>query len=324
MFMIAGYWVTQIIRAAATYSLADHLADGPRTAKDIATAEGLDLGATERLLRTCASLGLAAAAENGTFASTELLRTLEDDVPRSLKGWALSQSAPGHWLPWGQFPESVRTGEHQVRAIHGGTIWDYFERTPDEAAAFTTSMNNLSSAVVDEAVRLIDTTGVRRAVDVGGASGSLVRAMMRANPDLNGIVLEREQVVPDAIAAAAKDGLADRFDGVVGDFFTSVPDGDMHLLKYILHDWNDDECVRILRSCRAATTEGGRLVVIELVQELGTPGLAPLMDMNMMVMVGGRERDIAEYDQLLNAAGFARTSLRPTRSPYCLIEAVAV
>lgn len=324
MSMITGFWVTQIVRAAAAYSLADHLMSGVATAEGIAAAESLDAGATWRLLRACASLGLVTSEDGIGFAATDLLRTLLADVPGSLKGFALSQSAPGHWLPWGHFPEAVRTGQRQTIPVHGGEIWDYFARTPQEAALFTTSMDNLSAMVVGEAARLIDTAGTRLAVDVGGASGTLVHALMAANPSLRGAVLDLPQVVPDAIAAAGKKGLSSRFEGVVGDFFAAVPSADLFLLKFILHDWDDDSCVRILRNCRAALPVGGRVAVVELlVGELGAPGIEPLMDMNMLAMTGGRERDIAEYDKLFAEAGLERRAVIPNNSPFTIIEAIA-
>lgn len=324
MFMITGYWVTQIIRAAATYSVADHLVNGVSTAEEIAAAESLDVDATRRLLRACASLGLVTSEDGIGFAATDVLRTLLADVPGSLKGFALSQSAPGHWLPWGHFPEAVRTGQRQDIPVHGEELWDYFARTPDEAALFTTAMDNLSAMVVDEAVRLIDTAGTTLAVDVGGASGTLVHALMAKNASLRGSVLDLPQVVPDAIAAAERKGLSERFEGIVGDFFESLPSADLYLLKFILHDWDDDGCVRILRNCRAALTGGGRVVVVELlVGGLGQPGLEPLMDMNMLAMTGGRERDLSEYDKLFAAAGLARSAVTRTRSHFAIIEAIA-
>jgi hypothetical protein len=325
MSMITGFWVTQTVRAAATFSVADHLINGVSTADAIASAESIDPDATRRLLRTCASLGLVTSDDGVHFAATDLLLTLLTDVPGSLKGFAVSQSAPGHWLPWGRFPESVRTGQRQTLSAHGAEIWEYFAEHSEEAKNFTTSMDNLSTMVIGDAVRLIDTTGVKRVVDIGGASGTLVHALMAQNPNLSGAVLDLPGVVPDAITMAKQKGLAERFDGISGDFFESVPPADLHLLKFILHDWDDDACVRILRNCRTSLDDGGRVVVVEMVVgELGEPGIAPMMDMNMLAMTSGRERDIGEYDKLFASAGLARTAAESTQSPFTIIEATAV
>ncbi|MHA6804060.1 methyltransferase [Salinifilum ghardaiensis] len=323
MSMVTGHWVTQVVRTVAQYSLAEHLTGSPATAEQVAAAESLDVDATRRLLRTSAALGLVTSDDGVHFAATELLRTLLPDVPGSLKGWAVAQGAPGHWEPWGNFPEAVRAGRRQPPEYHGPELWDYYAQFPEEGSVFTTAMDELSAMVVDDAARLLDTSATKTAVDIGGASGSLVHALMRANPDLHGSVLDHPHVVPDAEAAAEHKGLSERFVAVSGDFFESVPAADLHLLKFILHDWNDEACVRILRNCRAGLNPGGRVAVVELlIGELGEPGLAPLMDMNMLAVVSGKERTLQEYDALFAAAGLSRSNLTRTSSEKVILEAV--
>jgi hypothetical protein len=324
--MVTGFWVTQIVRAAAIFNLADHLAAGIDTPEAIAAAESINVDATRRVLRTCASLGIVTSADGVHFTGTSLLSTLRKDDPNSMRGMALAQAAPGHWLSWGRFPDAVRSGERQIRAAHGeaDTIFDYFAAHPDESSLFTEALSNLTATVANEIAAMVDTRGVDFALDVGGANGEVVRAMMRANPDLRGGVFDLPHVVPEAEAAARKDGLNDRFVAVAGDFFASVSPADLYLLKYILHDWDDDECVRILNNCRAALQKGGRIVVIDyLVGELGTPGLPPLMDMNMLAITGGRERSIDEFDDLFDAAGLRRKSVGQA-GQFAVIETVAI
>jgi hypothetical protein len=309
--MVTGFWVTQTVRAAAIYNLADHLAAGTNTAEAIATAESTDLDATRRLLRTCASLGLMTSDDGLHYTGTSLLNTLQKDDPNSLRYFAISQSAPGHWLPWGRFPEAVRTGQHQVTAAHGSAnIFDYFAEHLDEASFFTGSMTNLSRAAALDIAAVLDTNGVTFALDIGGASGDVIRAMMRANPELHGGVFDLPHIAPAAAAAAKAEGLEERFAAVGGSFFESVPAADLYVLKYILHDWDDDSCVRILKNCRASLVEGGRIAVVDhLVGPVGQPGLAPLMDMNMLDMTGGRERELAEFDALFGAADLRRVKV---------------
>ncbi|MFJ7075616.1 methyltransferase [Streptomyces sp. NPDC098781] len=323
MGMVTGYWVTQIVRAAALYNLADHLASGTNTPEAIADAESTDPDATRRLLRTCASLGLMTSQDGVHFTGTSLLGTLRKDAPNSLHHFAVSQSAPGHWLPWGRFPEAVRTGEHQVTAAHAdASIFDYFARRPEEASLFTESMTNLSVAAAGDIAAVLDTEGVKLALDVGGAAGHVVRAMMKADPELHGGVLDLPHIVPAAAEAARADGMAERFTVVGGDFFEEVPPADLYVLKYILHDWDDDSCVRILKNCASSLLEGGRVVVVDhLVGAVGEPGLAPLMDMNMLGMTGGRERETAEFDALFAAAGLRRVKVS-TAGAFAVIEAV--
>ena len=321
MGMVTGFWVTQTVRAAALFNFADHLAAGTDTAEAIAEAESTDPDATHRLLRTCASLGLMTSEDGRHFTGTSLLSTLQHDDPHSLRHFAISQSAPGHWLPWGKFPEAVRTGRHQVAAAHDeANIFEYFANHLDEASSFTESMSNLSRAAALDIAAVLDTKGVNLALDIGGAGGDLVRAMMRANPELDGGVFDLPHVVPAAAEAAKAEGLDGRFTTVGGDFFESVPPADLYVLKYILHDWDDDSCVRILRNCRAQLAEGGRIAVVDLlVGEAGQPGLAPLMDMNMLDMTGGRERQLTEFDALFTAAGLRRINVTPAGA-FAVIE----
>jgi hypothetical protein len=325
--MVTGFWVTQIVRAATVFNLADHLAEGTDTPDAIAAAESADLDATRRLIRCCASLGLVTSADGGAhFRGTSLLSTLRKDDPNSMRGMALAQAAPGHWLSWGRFPDAVRSGERQIRAAHGecDTIFDYFAIHLDEASDFTEAMSNLSAAAAVEVAKVVDTQDVNLVLDIGGANGEVVRAMMRANPALRAGVFDLPHIVPDAEAAARKDLLSERFTTVGGNFFESVPPADLYMLKYILHDWADDDCIRILKNCRASLQEGGRLVVIDyLVDELGTPGLPALMDMNMLVMAGGKERTIDEFDRLFEAAGLRRTSVGQALQ-FAVIETVAI
>jgi hypothetical protein len=326
MAMLTGAWVTQIVRAAAMFSLADHLEEGADTAAAIASAEGTDLGATRRLIRACAALDLVTSVDGVHFTGTSLLSTLLKDNPHSLRDMVLAQAAPGHWLTWGRFPDAVRSGERQIRAVHGGadTIFEYFSTHLEEARHFTDALANFGASAAVDIATVIDTRGVDYALDIGGANGAVVRAMMRDNPSLRGGVLDLPHIVPDAAAAARSDGLHERFTTVSGDFFQSVPPADLYVLRYILHDWDDETCVQILQNCRDALREGGRVIVIDhVVDEYGSMQLPTLMDMNMLVVTGGKERRIAEFDRLFESAGLLRTAVNHAWQ-FAVIETVAI
>jgi hypothetical protein len=324
MQMLTGFWLTQIAGAVASYSIADHLANGPATAEQIATVEGIDSAATFRLLRACASLGLVTCDDSLTFRATPLLGTLRANVPGSLHSLAIAFSASGVWLPWGRFLEALRTGEFQTVPALGAELWDYFSQNPEEGAVFTRAMHGFTSGIAQEVARVVDTSSAKVAVDIGGASGTLVHSLLKANSQLYGIVFDLPDVVPSATAAASALGLAERSKALAGDFFTYVPEADIYLLKHILHDWNDREAVRILERCQEAMRPGGRVIVIErLLGEIGEPGLAPLTDLNMMVILTGRERTLAEYCGLLKDAGLRFSKSTPIRSQMAVIEAVA-
>jgi SAM-dependent methyltransferase len=323
MQMLTGFFVTQIAGAVATFSIADHLTKGPATAQQIATTEGIDSTATFRLLRACASLGLL-TFDGLKFSATPLLGTLRRNVPGSLHGFAIAFSAPGHWLSWGRFLDAVRTGKSQTVPALGAKLWDYYAQKPEEGAAFTYAAHGFTFGIAQEVAPLVDTSKAKLAVDIGGASGTLIHSLLMANSQLRGIVLDLPDVVLSATAAAAALGLAERSRALAGDFFTDVPAADIYLLKHILHDWNDGEAVRILERCRQAMRPGGRVIVIEaLLGEMGEPGIAPLNDLNMMVLLTGRERALSEYRALLKQAGLRLSKSTPIRSPMAVIEAVA-
>jgi SAM-dependent methyltransferase len=324
MQMLSGFFVTQIAGAVASYSIADHLAKGPATAEQIAALEGIDPIATFRLLRACASLGLVTCDDGLTFSASPLLGTLRTNVPGSLHGFAIAWSAPGHWLTWGRFLDAMRTGQRQTVPALGAAIWDYYAQQPEEGAAFTNAMHGFTSGVAQDVTRVVDTSTAKLAVDIGGASGTLVHSLMTANPQLYGIILDLPDVVPSATTAAAVLGLAKRSRALAGDFFASVPEADLYLLKHILHDCDDGQAVRILENCRRAVRPGGRVIVIELLLgKISESGFAPLSDLNMMVMLTGRERTLSEYRALLEQAGFRLDQSSPIRSAMAVIEAVA-
>ena len=324
MQMIIGYWVTQVVHAAATFSIADHLAKTPATANDIADAEGTDPSATFRLLRTCASLGMVKYDGHSRFAGTSLLDTLRKDNPQSLRAIAVSWPLPGHWLPWGRFAEAVKTGKSQAVPALGAGLFEYFATNAAEAAAFTEAMATLTSTVSKETARLINVSGVNTVADIGGAGGAMLHSLLQLHPDLHGIVFDRPQVVASARAEAVRFGLQERVTAVGGDFFESVPEADLYLLKHILHDWDDEACICILNNCRRALRPGGRIAVIELLLgEIGEPGIAPLFDVTMMVMSSGGERSLVEFQRLFEAAGLAAAKVTTTNTPMVILEAGA-
>ena len=323
--LITGFWVSQIVRTAAALSLAEHLADQPRTAKEIAEAERSDFSATFRLLRACTALKLVTyESATGRFTTTPLLDTLRRYSPHSMWNLALVQTAPAHWRSCGHFTDSVRTGFTQFEAALGNEdIWAYFEQHPEEGRLFGAAMTDLSTPVIREAADVIVTTGVELVADIGGANGTFVHELLARNPKLRGLVFDLPIPLPGARAEAERLGLSDRSTVVSGDFFESVPPADMYLLKYILHDWDDDSCIRILHNIRKAMPPSARVLIVELlVGEIAEPGIGTLMDMNMLAMIPGKERDLEEFDTLLRAADLQRTAVTHLQPPYCIIEAV--
>lgn len=324
--MITGYWVSQTVRAAAELSVMDHVAAGASTAEQVAARESSDARTTYRLMRACASLGLLAYEGDRRFAVTPLGDVLRADAPGSVRNLALALAGHGHWRVWEQLPEAVRAGVSQSEKVLGVPVWDYFDQVaPGEGALFGAAMADEARLVTEDVLTVVDLAGVSVAVDVGGANGALVQALLLAAPELRGVVLDRPDVVPAAVQAAEKLGVADRFTGQPGDFFQEVPAADLYLVKQVLHDWDDEACLTILRNCRAGARAGARMVVVGIVLgEVGTPDPGTLMDMNMLAGPGGQERDLSEYDALFAASGWRRVSVRPIRAGLSVLSAEAV
>jgi hypothetical protein len=321
--MITGFWVSQIVASAADLSLAEHLQDGPRTPAEVAAAEGASEEGVRRLMRACAGLGLLTYSGDG-FVGTSLLRVLHRDSPLSLKSFAGAMMAPGHWQTWGRATEAVRKGETQAQQALGMTIFDYFAQNPEEGALFGAAMTNLSTPVILEAVKAIDLTGVKSVVDVGGADGAFVLELLARHPQLSGTVFDLPHAIPGARAEAERRGLGERLATESGDFFESVPAaGDLYLLKYILHDWDEQACVRILRRCREAMHADSRIAVVEIVLDKHDTSPGTLMDFNMLTMLGSRERTVEEFDALFARVGLRRLNLVEVSAPYHLMEVVA-
>jgi len=319
--MITGYWVSQIVGAVASLGIVDHVARGTREPEALARACGADAGAMSRLLRASASLGILACSGDEGYCVTPLGETL-GSTAGSMRGMAIAQAAPGHWLPWGRFRDAVLSGTRQTPATLGAELFEYYGMHPEEAAAFSGAMEGLSAMVVREVAENLDTRGVARVVDVGGANGALVSALLTANGALSGVLLDLPHVVGGATAALAAAGLGGRCEVVAGDFFEGVPEGDLYLLKQILHDWDDARCRTILASCARAMRPGGRVVLVEqLIPGDGRPSPATLMDLNMLVMLRGRERTLLEYEALLASEGLRVQRVLQTRSPLSLVEA---
>ncbi|MCA2211518.1 acetylserotonin O-methyltransferase [Jidongwangia harbinensis] len=323
--LLTGHWVAQTVRAVAELRVVDHVASGADSPGAIADREGSDPATTYRLMRAGAALGLLTVHDGGRFRVTPLGGLLRENVPGSLRDAALVQNADGMWRAWATLPAAVRAGRTQVESAVGTDMFGYLAAHPEEGALFAKAMSNMTGLVVADTVALLDLGSARRVLDVGGANGALLLGLMRANPQIEGVLLDLPHVVEGARQAAGEAGLGDRFTAVAGDFFEEVPPADYFLLKWILHDWSDDDCLRILRTCRLSARVGARALVVEgLVGDADRPGTVALLDLNMLAMTDGRERDLAEFDALFAASGWRRTGVSPTRSLYSLIELEAV
>jgi DNA-binding transcriptional ArsR family regulator len=321
--LVDGFRVTQTIYACVDLGIPDLLADGERTADDLADASGADPSTLYRLLRALASLGIVHEGDERTFSLTELGRPLRSDVPSSLNGWVRLQGRDYLWRSWGNLANAVRKGENSFRMLHGTDIWEWRAEHADESAIFDDAMRAMTIGANASILDAYDFGRFGTIVDVAGGNGTLIAAVLAAHPNLRGILFDQAHVVSGAEPVLGAAGVLDRCEVVAGSFFESVPRGcDAYVLKWIIHDWEDEESVAILRTCRAAMASEAVVLVIE--RDLGPPNenaVAKLADLNMLVMPGGRERTLDEYSTLFDAAGLRLVAAHPTTSGYLVIEA---
>ncbi|KWX61783.1 methyltransferase [Mycobacterium sp. NAZ190054] len=319
-----GSWFTAALYAAVRLGIADQLSEGPLRAEDVAARAGTDPRATYRLMRALAGRSVLRLRRDGTFALTRLGRTLRSDHPESMAPMIAFVGSRRHWEHWAELPYSVRTGRTSVEKLRGCGIFEYLETDPEFAQLFNNAMTGGSRAVIDNAIPAYDFRARRLIVDVGGGQGGLLAAILHRAPEAHGILFDRPSVVAGAASVLGPAGVAGRCRVEGGSFFDAVPaGGDTYVLKAIIHDWDDPESVSILRNVRTAIAEDGRVLLFEMVlPERADAHLGFLVDLEMLVSAGGRERTAAEYSKLLSEAGFRMTRVIPTASPLSIVEAV--
>jgi hypothetical protein len=323
--LIAGKWISQAISVGAELGIADVLKEGPRSAAEIAKIVGVSEDAVFRLLRGLASVGLLSSEPGRRFALTASGNYLRSDVPGSLRGWARFLGHAITWRPWGELAYSVRTGKPAFNYVFGTPIFDYLAEHADAAEIFNDAMTSTSSIDANAVAQAYDFSGVRTLVDVGGGNGLLLATLLKANPHMRGILFELPHAIDGATAVLRREGVADRCDLLSGDFFRSVPEGgDAYMLKVVIHDWDDDRAVQILRNCHHVMPSQARLILVEYVLRPGDePDFGKFVDLEMLVLnAGGRERTEPEFRDLFAKAGFELTQIVRTATPKSVIEGV--
>jgi SAM-dependent methyltransferase len=322
--MIAGFWVSRAIYIAAKLGIADLLKDGPKNSEELAQVTGMHALSLYRVLRALASVGVFAEDEHGRFVLTSLAATLRTDVPGSLCAFATAELGEDHYPAWGEVLHSVKTGEIAFDHLFGMDVWQYRAQHPEDGRIFDEAMASFSSVVNAAIVASYDFSSIGKIVDVGGGDGSLIASILKANLQTKGVLFDLLHVTAGARQRLEREGLTERCEVVAGDFFGSVPNGgDAYLLKWIIHDWDDDRSVTLLKNCHRAMAKNGKLLVVEAIIPLdNAPSFHKFMDLNMLVMTGGRERTEAEYQALLEAAGFRLTRVISTQSEMRVIEGV--
>jgi O-methyltransferase domain/Dimerisation domain len=324
MQMIMGFRVTQLLHVAAKLGIADKLADGPKSSRDLAKQCDCDADALYRTLRALGNLGVLIELGQQRFRLTALGEHLRAGKQGSLHAAALLYGEPWLWNAYGQMLHSVQTGRPAFEHAHGSPFFDYLGANELAAETFNAAMTAFSEQETAAIVRAFDFSEVSHVTDVGGGHGRLVASLLRAYPRLRATLFDKPQVVSGASELQDPAGLGARCEIIPGNFFEAVPaGGEVYLLKSVIHDWDDDKASQILERCREAMTPMSRLLVIERV--VGDPSEASeakLFDINMLTMLGGRERTQFEHQALLHTAGLRLTRIISTPSPLTVLEAM--
>ena len=323
--LINGFWAAQVACAAAALSLPEHLQAAPMTPEALAQAAGADGPSVRRLLRALASLGLCVQEPDGRFSLTEAGGYLRADAPGSVRGRALF-TGDMLWKQFGDLTQQVKTGGRTGALLSGAEGFEVLRNDPPRLHAFQQAMAESSTVAARDAMKVYDFGRFARVLDLGGGYGGVLAELLRAHPDQTGAVFDLDFLDGGATAYLERAGVAGRARFMGGSFFESVPGGfDLILMKYIIHDWGDEEAHAILAQARASADGGAVLVLLEQVVPdtiTATPEHQAVIrgDLTMMGM-GGKERTAGEYRTLLAGAGWSLEAIIPSGAAFSVLEA---
>ncbi len=319
MQMIAAKWISGPIYVVAHLGIADILAVGPKPIEQIAEERGAHAPYLYRVMRALASVGIFVEQDDRVFALTPLAECLRTGAMRSIALFLLSD---WHDQAWERLADCVKTGEIPFEQAHGMPCFEWLEQHPEAARVFHEANAVKAAGSHSAIIEAYDFSEIGTLTDVGGGYGALLMRILEANPHMKGVVADRPPTLAAARRAIREGGLEDRCSVVECDFFKEVPPGsDAYLLSHILHDWDDERCRVILQNCRKAMGPDGRLLVVEMVVPPGnTFSIAKLLDIEVLVMGGGRERTADEFRGLLEGSGFHLKRILPTGESISVLE----
>jgi hypothetical protein len=316
--------LTYCLSAVARLGVADHMSEQPVDVATLSAEVGAQPSVLYRVMRALAGVAVFEEGPAQSFRLTETGRLLQTDAPGSFRYLAIQLGDRWSTRSWENLTDTIRTGTDCVTLAFGKNIFDLFAEEPQQAETFHRSMTGLSAFLTEPILNAYDFSGIERLADIGGGHGRLLAAVLNRNPCLKGVVYDLPEVIEGAPGQPHLTECADRIRFVGGSFFERVPAGcDAYMMKFILHDWSDKDCKRILRCIREQLPANGRLIVVEqLILEGTSISSAKLLDIEMLAMTaGGRERTEAEFSTLFASAGLKLTKLVPTESPVSILEA---
>jgi O-methyltransferase domain/Dimerisation domain len=319
-----GALLSQALYVAAKLGIADLVEDKPLPIKELAAKTESNERALYRVLRSLSSVGVFQETDPGVFGLTPYAEILRTNAPGSFRSGIIFMGEEWHWRVWGNLAESVKTGKPAWGYVHGAEVFDYFSTHPAEAEIFNRAMTDMSVGVAPAIIEAYDFSKFETLADIAGGHGYLLSQVLKANPGVKGLLFDVPSVIAGADSLLEKQGVADRVEKVAGDFFSSIPGGaNAYMMKHIIHDWDDERCIKILSNIREAMPADGKVLILEtIVPEGNEPHYSKMLDLEMLVSPGGAERTAREYSELLAAAGLKLNRIVPTKSPFNVIEAV--
>ena len=324
MQLATGFMVTSALHAVTKLGIADLLKDGPKSTRDLASANATNEDALYRVLRALSSAGVFSEVSARTFALTPVSELLRSDREYSLRDHVLWSGDKFHFQTYPEMSHSLKTGETVTEKVFGLSCFDCFAKDKELSEVFNAAMTTFSNALTPPVLEVYDFSWLngKTLVDIGGGHGKLLTTILKKYPELSGMIFDLEHVVAGAKPQIHGAGLAGRCDTCSGDFFVAVPVGDAYIMKHIIHDWSDERALTILKNCHRAGKGKTRVILVESIITPGNePHFAKWIDLEMLLLSGGRERTEEEFAHLFKQAGFHLTRVLRTKSPVCVLEA---
>jgi ubiquinone/menaquinone biosynthesis C-methylase UbiE len=325
--MAMGFIISQGISVAAKLFVADYLKEEAKTISELARLTQTHEASLYRLMRALTSVGVFQKDADGRFSNSPLSAVLRSDHPETFRPAAHMICDHEHWNAHGNMLHSVKTGEIAFEYTFGMPIFPYYSQNPEPAKVFDDAMTSFSTGIANAVAATYDFSEAQTIADIGGGHGLLLSTVLKTVPQAKGVLFDQPQVIEGASGVLKNAGVSERVETVSGDFFSAIPvEADIYLMKFIIHDWNDEQSVTILQNLAKTAAPGARVLLVESVVEEddSVPSMSKVMDLNMLVMTGGKERTAKEYAALFEKAGFRLTNVYPTPSPMQIVEAVKV
>lgn len=326
VFQVAtGMLFSAALQTATRLGVPDHLANGPRNVKDLAAATHSNEDGLYRVLRLLVSIGIFAETSPRTFSNTPATEWLRSDVRGSVRDTVLWMTNSFHFNVWKELQYSVQTGKPAVDQLYGKSCFEAFDILPEVAADFNAAMTCISAQLVPNVLEAYDFAGIKSLMDVAGGHGFVICEILRRYPEMKGIIFDIPPVIDGAKCRVCDLRLEHRCEAVAGDFFKEIPAGaDAYYLQHIIHDWDDEKAITILKNVHSALSgvPNGRLIVVDnVLPENSDPHPGKMIDLEMLLMPGGRERTEKELRVLFKKAGFEITRIVPTKGADSVTEA---